>query len=321
MPVNLGSLWTVINIHHTFHPLLLSPCPKKRIKGPLHCWKHSGFVLKQLSKHVIVRERQNTSFSEHPAPSFLTFLLIGIFLLIFFSFALVRKELLFSTKPETGALGFVSLWCLPRSSTASGPLFTFPLFNMVWFSSTPDNFPHLWSLASLCTSVPLLLHHLTGLCSRPPPALLVCLLHLSMHVGKMCVARGMDSSFKTCTTPSLLGVQSPSIAKLAEKYPKPLLCCRLGKICSCLRQQLGNWSWRHFPALFRRAGLRLLGLNESEPGYAVRSTAGWVPAPHAEQPAPDQGYEHEAETLRICRKITNSRDFSAKTPSIYFFFS
>lgn len=40
----------------------------------------------------------------------------------------------------------------------------------------------------------------------------------------------------------------------------------------------------------------------------------------AEQPVPHQGHEHEAETLWICRKITNSGDFSAKTPSIYFFF-
>lgn len=43
-------------------------------------------------------------------------------------------------------------------------------------------------------------------------------------------------------------------------------------------------------------------------------------APRAEQPVPHQGHEHEAETLWICRKITNSGDFSAKTPSIYFFF-
>lgn len=43
-------------------------------------------------------------------------------------------------------------------------------------------------------------------------------------------------------------------------------------------------------------------------------------APRAEQPGPHQGHEHEAETPWICRKITNSGDFSAKTPSIYIFF-
>lgn len=42
-------------------------------------------------------------------------------------------------------------------------------------------------------------------------------------------------------------------------------------------------------------------------------------APPAEQPVPDQGHEHQADTLWICRKTTNSGDFSAKTPSIYFF--
>lgn len=189
--LDASSLWTIISIHHTFHPLLLSPCLKQKIKCPLHCWKHSGFVLKQLSKHVIVRERQNTPFSKHPASSFLIFLLIGIFLLILFSSAPVRRELLISTKPETGALGFVPLWCLHQRSlltsfTASAPLFTFVLFKTIWFSSASENLSHLWSLASLCTSVSLLLHHLTGLFSRPPPALLDCLLHLSMHVEKMC---------------------------------------------------------------------------------------------------------------------------------------
>lgn len=60
----------------------------------------------------------------------------------------------------------------------------------------------------------------------------------------------------------------------------------------------------------------------AEPGsgcWGCESKAGCLPCPTCQQPVPDQGHEHEAEVLRICRKITNSGDFSAKTPSIYIF--
>lgn len=210
------SLWNIINIHHAFHPLRLSPCPKKK-KNFVPLLKTVGVCFKTAFKTCHCEGETKCIVLQTPCP---------ILPDILTNWQLFTDTLLICTCKERAsifnqtwncALGFVPLWYLPLSSTASGLLFTFPLFNTIWFSSAPDNPSHLWGLASLCISVSLLLHHLTGLCSRPPPALLVCLLHLSMHVGKMCVARGMDSSFKTCTTPSLVGVQSPSIAKLAEK--------------------------------------------------------------------------------------------------------
>lgn len=61
-----------------------------------------------------------TLISKHPASSFLTFLLIGIFLLILFSSAPIRRELLFSAsvfnQTWDGCLGV----CAPLVATPKG---------------------------------------------------------------------------------------------------------------------------------------------------------------------------------------------------------
>lgn len=183
--LGLGCLFPVSCYQYTAH-ILLSPCPKKN-KGSPPLLKTLRVCFKWTFKTCHCEgKRQNTSFSKHSAPSFLTFLLIGTFLLVFFSSALVRKELLFSVKPETGALGFVLPWCRPRTFTASGPRFTFPLFQTTWFSTILDNLLQLQSMPSppRTALAPLLLHHLTILCSPLPSALLVCLLHPSIYIGK-----------------------------------------------------------------------------------------------------------------------------------------
>lgn len=198
------SIYITHSVPFSYHPVRTPP--KKRSPQSLKtlrvCFKSAFKTCHCEGK------RQNISFSKHSAPSFLTFLLTGIFSLVLYSSALVRKQLQFSVQPEAGALGFLLTWCLPHNVTASGPPFTFPLFKTTWFSTSPANLLQRRSLPSPCTALaPLLLRPLLVLCSPPPPALLVCLLHPSIYIGKMYVARGMDCSFKICTTPSLVGVR------------------------------------------------------------------------------------------------------------------
>lgn len=189
-------------------------------------------------------------------------------------------------------------------------------------SPVPDNLLQLQSLPSPC-QIWLRSCCLLILLSLSPSALLVCLLHPSIYIGKkMYVARGMDCSSKICTTPSLVGVWSQAIARLAENNQNPLLCCRLGKISSSLRQQLGKWSWHCLPSpCAGEPGLGCWG-SRREKQHAVKSTAGSL-----------DGWAHvlkswyltgtmktQTKAWQICRKITNFKCFYLKSPDFYISF-
>lgn len=136
----------------------------------------------------------------------------------------------------------------------------------------------------------------------------------------MYVARGMDCSSKICTTPSLVGVWSQAIARLAESNQNPLLCFRLEKIGSSLRQQLGKWSWQCLPGpCAGEPGSGCWG-SRREKQHAVESTAGLLDGWAYVLKSLYLTGTMKTQTKQICRKITNSRCFNLKCPSFYISF-
>lgn len=78
------------------------------------------------------------------------------------------------------------------------------------------------------------------LSSSPPYALIVCSLHPFIYVGKTYVARGMDCSFKICTTPSLVGVQPRLLQDWQKHNRNPHYAAGLGKSAPLLGSSWEN---------------------------------------------------------------------------------
>ena len=138
--LGLGCLIPLSRYQYITHLPSLSPItlPKKGRRSP-PLLKTFRVCFKPAFKTSLWGTETKHIILQTPCPILPDILTSCHLLLVFFSPALVRKELQFSVRPEAGALGFVLPWCLPCTFRACRPPFTFPLFKTIWFSTAPDN--------------------------------------------------------------------------------------------------------------------------------------------------------------------------------------
>lgn len=106
------------------------------------------------------RDKIHRSPNTLPHPSWHSYYLASFYSHLFSS-APVRRELLFSTKPETSALGFVPLWCLHQRVFA---VFFHGICSIVHLPSIQDN------LILICSRQPIPPGQPLYLCPPPPPS-------------------------------------------------------------------------------------------------------------------------------------------------------